>query len=65
MQAQHAATPATTIARNIKAEMAAFMMDRDGVTREDLLQRFTPAQVDKYGAAAAREATRNAERRYS
>lgn len=56
---------ATTIARNIKAEMADLMMTAGSTTREDLLQRFTPEQVDKYGAAAAREATRHAERRHA
>jgi hypothetical protein len=65
MQTQSATNPATTIVRDITAEMADFMMGRESTTREDLLLRFTPDQVDKYTDAAAREATRHAERRFA
>ena len=63
MQTQSANAPATAIARNITAEMADFMMSRESTTREDLLLRFTPEQVEKYTDAAARKANRHAERR--
>jgi len=44
--------------------MVAFMLDRSGgCTREDLLQEFTPKQIDQYGNAASREANRQANRR--
>ncbi len=51
------------IARDIKAEMVAFMRGRGDCTREDLLQQFTPKQIDQYATAAAREANRRANRR--
>ncbi len=63
MQTHHATPAVTAIARNIQAEMAAFMIDNGSCTRDDLLRRFTPEQIDRYGAAAAREATRRADRR--
>lgn len=63
MQTQTTDTAAVTV-RDIKADMVAFMRDRaGGCTREDLLQEFTSKQIDKYGAAAAREANRQANRR--
>lgn len=56
----------TAIARDVQSEMATFMSDYgDGLTRETLLQRFTPEQVDRYGPGAARDANRRAERRTS
>ncbi len=57
------AAPATTVVRDIKAEMAAHMVDHPGCPREDLLQHFTPKHIDQYGAAAARDANRRAQRR--
>lgn len=57
---------ATVNVRDIKADMVAFMRERSGgCTREDLLQQFTPKQIDQYGNAAAREAHRQANRRLS
>ena len=55
--------PANSISGNIKAEMTAHMVEHPGCTREDLLQHFSPRQIDQYGAAAAREAHRRADRR--
>lgn len=63
MQTHPTDTPAATVTRNVKAEMTAFMRDRGDCTREDLLQEFSPRQIDQYGAAAAREASRQANRR--
>lgn len=57
---------ALSVHRDIKSEMASFMLDRHGgCTREDLLLEFTPKQIDQYGSAAAREANRRAERRFA
>lgn len=62
MQPQ-ANTHATAIARNIQAEISAFMIERGNVTRDELLQRFTPEQIDRYAPAAARAAARRADHR--
>lgn len=60
----HTADTAAVNVRDIKADMVAFMRDRSGgCTREDLLQEFTPKQIDQYGNAASREANRQANRR--
>lgn len=65
MQTQTTNT-AAVILRDVKAEMVAFMADRPGgCTREDLLQEFTPKQIDEYGASAAREVNRQINRRHA
>lgn len=61
LAAHNGNAPANVIARDIKGEMTRFMTERGECTREDLLQRFTPQQIDRYGASAARAATRRAE----
>ncbi len=64
MQTQTTDT-ATVNLRDVKADMAAFMRDRGDCTRDDLLQEFTPKQIDQYANDAAREANRQANRRFS
>lgn len=59
-------TPYSTpvVARDIKAEMVAYMLSRGDCTREDLLLAgFTPVQIDRHGPLATQEANRRSTRR--